>query len=257
MEKRYQFRGSLAEQPLAEILYKAHRYNVPGVVEASRGDVVKRIYLQADEVIFASSSDMRESLGYYLLQSGQLSREDFRRTMRLRRDSETRYGHVLIEHELISPADLRRAIQLQTAKVLWELFSWSEGEVTFSIGKFDPPSHSRIHFPVSLAIKEGVKRSGDARLFVSRIGERTTVLEPSYSTETLITASLEDAEYELLRRVDGNTSLVDLCRTGTFDAPTNGKLLYAFHVLQLVRRVGADQPKTSGAFKMRYSASDS
>jgi hypothetical protein len=269
VEKRYQFRGSLSEQPLAEILFKAHQYSVPGVVEAMRDDVVKRLYLQSDEVIFASSSDLKESLGYFLLQSGQLSREDFRRTMRDRRDSEQRYGHLIIEQGLLSPAALRRAIQLQTADVLWELFSWTEGEVTFSIGTFEPPSHSRIHIPVRLAIKEGIKRAGDARRYLARVGNKETRLQAEYDTEDLIVASLEEDEYGFLQMIRPSQTLVDLCRAGPFDAPTNGKLLYAFQVLQLIREVAAppepeestepaERPAPStGAFKMRYTASTS
>lgn len=255
MEKRYQFRGSLAEQPLAEILFKAHQYNVPGVVEAMHADVVKRLYLHADEVVFASSSDIKESLGYHLLQTDQLSREDFRLTMRDRRDSEERYGHLVIERGLISPAALRRAIQLQTADVLWQLFTWTEGDVTFSIGSFDPPSDSRIHIPVRLAIKEGIKRSGDARRFLSRIGGKETRLEAEYSVEDLIVSSLEDDEYSFLKMVRPAHTLVDLCRMGPFDAPTNAKLLYAFWVLQLVRQAEPRTKTTSGSFRMRYSAS--
>lgn len=255
MEKRYQFRGSLAEQTLAEILFKAHQYNVPGVVEAMREDAVKRLYLQADEVVFASSSDIKESLGYHLLQTNQLSREDFRRTMRDRRDSEQRYGHLVIEQGLVSPAALRRAIQLQTAEVLWELFSWTDGDVTFSIGSFDPPSDSRIHIPVRLAIKEGIKRSGDAKRFLARIGGKETRLQAEYSIEDLIVTSLEDDEYSFLKMVRPAHTLVELCRTGPFDAATNAKLLYAFWVLQLVTKAEAPSAPISGSFRMRYSAS--
>ncbi|REJ75768.1 MAG: DUF4388 domain-containing protein [Acidobacteria bacterium] len=260
MEKRYQFRGSLGEQPLAEILFKAHQYSVPGVIEALRDDVVKRLYLQSDEVIFASSSDLEESLGHFLLKSNQLSKEDFRRTMRDRRDSDQRYGNLIIDEGLLSPAALRRAIQLQTAEVLWELFSWTEGEVTFSIGTFEPPSQSRIHIPVRLAIKEGVKRAGDAKRYLARVGTKDTRLEADYEIEDLIVASLEDDEFALLRMVDPRHSLVELCRSGPFDAPTNGKLLYAFKVLQLIRPLGSrseepeDPRALSGGFKMRYTA---
>ena len=39
--------ADLAEEPLPEILRTIHHYRVPGVVTATSGDVVKKIYLMA------------------------------------------------------------------------------------------------------------------------------------------------------------------------------------------------------------------
>ena len=251
-DKRYQYRGSLEDQPLAEMLFVIHQYGVPGVVEAIRGETVKRVYLRHGHIVFASSSEIKESLGYFLLASGMISREDFRSTMRERRESDRRYGSLMVERGLLSPADLHRSIRRQTAEVLWNLFSWDDGEVTFSIGDFDLPSPTAIHVPVGQAIKEGVKRVKHARGLLSRIGAKDTVLKAHYGLEAAVEAALEHHEFSLLKMVDGEKTLYELCAEGPFDAVTNGKMLYVFHVLQIIRSV--EKESNSGAIKVKLKS---
>ncbi len=235
VERRYQFRGDLAERALPEMLYAIYHYRVPGVIQAIRDDVVKRVYLRDGYVIHASSSDIQDSLGCYLLSAGMISRHDFKVTMRERRTSESRYGTMLVERGLLSPAELYHAIRLQTEEVVWSLFSWEEGQITFSIGEFEP-STVPIQIPMRQVIKEGVKRVPNAKRLVARLGTKETILEASYEMDDLIEAALHGQEYELLRLVDGKRTLLQLCTEGPFSTAENGRLIYAFFVLQFVRQ---------------------
>lgn len=253
VEGRHQFRGNLAEQPLAEILYKIYRHRVPGVIEAVRGDDVKRVFLRGGYVVGALSSDLSESLGHYLLNSGRISREDFRRTMRERRASGKRYGALLVEAGLLSPADLHAAVQEQMAEILWNLFSWTAGQITFNIGEFSDPVPVLTHIPLRQAIKEGVKRMPDARELLSRIGGKQTRLEICYELEDLVETCLDSEEYELISSVDQDKTLIDLCTGGPFDIRLNGLLLYSFWVLKLVRRIEGTAKPSSGSIKIRLS----
>lgn len=248
MEKRYQYRGDLAERALPEMLHTIYRYRVPGVMQAIRDDVVKRIYVKDGSVVYASSSDIQESLGCYLLNAGMLSRQDFKVTMRARRNSDTRYGTLLVERGLLSPAELYQAIRLQVEEIVWSLFTWEEGQVTFSIGEFQDPPGIPIQVPMRQVIKEGVKRVPKAKRLISRLGRKETILEASYTTDELIEVALQAKEYELLKLVDGEKPLVQLCTEGPFSTADNGKLLYAFFVLQFLKPVGAQE---SGSIKIR------
>lgn len=251
LNDRHQYRGDLEERPLAEILHTIYQYRVSGVVQVTRGDEVKRVYVRDGAVVYASSSDRRESLGHFLLRKGRISRQVFKTTMRQRRDSDERLGSLLVDQGLMSSAELQRAIRQQTIEILWNLFAWSAGAVTFTIGDFHEPSAVMIQVPMQEAIKEGALRMDNAAALLGRVGADTTILEPSYRTEDLIPAALRQNERELLQRVDGRRSIHQLCEEAPMGAVKAANLLYVFHVLGFVR-VG--ERGQSGSIKIQLKS---
>ncbi len=233
--KSFEYRGDLAEKGLPEILYTIDRFQVAGVIEAEKDGVVKSVHIKDGRVIHAASSDLNDSLGTFLRRRGKLSEERYSETMRIRGESERRYGEVLVEAGILSPLEVYDAIRQHLEAIVWSLFSWQEGAVIFSIGDFAPPNNRvRIELPMPQVILHGIKRAPNARALVSRLGKRETVFEPYWDHEILIEAGLEQAEYDLLQLVDGQRSLLEVCADGPFSAAENAKLMYGFYVLGLI-----------------------
>ena len=134
----------------------------------------------------------------------------------------------------MTPREVFAAIREQIEDVVWSLFYWSDGEVTFSIGEFRDADMIQIQLPVGRVIIEGIKRAPEAKPLLDRLGNKDTVLEPSFRPESLIELSLDRDEYALLRSVDGVRTLYELCSEGPLSPAENAKMLYAFHVLHLV-----------------------
>jgi hypothetical protein len=93
----------------------------------------------------------------------------------------------------------------------------------------------KIQIPMPQVILQGIKRAPNAKALVARLGRKETVFEPCYRIEDLIELSLDADEYRLLSLVDGRRSLFEVCTQGPHGAAENGKIMYAFQVLQLVR----------------------
>lgn len=239
MPTQFHYRGTLAETSLAEMLWTIYRHRVPGVVEVSHDDIVKRIYVTGGDVVHASSSDRSDRLGAYLYRQELLTRQQLSETMSQRADSDKRHGQLLIEEGILTPDDLYEAIRGQVESIVWSLFSWKQGDLTFSIGEQEDPLMIKIHLPMRQVIARGIKRCSDTKSLVTRLGKKTTVFLPVYETEDLIEIALGKDEYALLRLVDGQRHLFDICNEGPFGVSENARLLYAFRVLQLI------QPKTS------------
>lgn len=264
MENSFQYRGDLAQTALPEILYTIDRFQVPGVIEASREGVVKQAYIKEGNVVHATSSDRNDSLGAYLQRSGVITPETYLATMKERERTNKRHGVLLIEGGLLSPAEVYRAIRKQIEAIVWSLFYWHEGSVIFSIGEFHEPDSVRIQIPMRQVILQGIKRAPDAKALVARLGRRETLYEPCYRTEQLIELALDKDEYKLLSLVDGRRTLYDICTQGPHSAAENGKVLYAFQILQLVRCLTPaaspdPQPRreeragtSTGAIKIRF-----
>lgn len=243
----FQYRGDLSETALPEILYTIDRFQVPGVIEAHRDGVAKRVYIKEGNVVHASSSDRNDSLGEYLRLSGALSPETYAVTMRERAHSDKRYGVLLMEQRILSPAAVYSAIRKQIEAIVWSLFYWQDGSVVFSIGDFRDPDAVGIQLPMQQVILHGIKRAPNAKQLVARLGRRETVFEPCYEVEDLIEIAIDADEYGLLELVDGSRSLFEICTQGPHSPAENGKVLYAFQVLQLIRRARARESAERGA----------
>lgn len=264
VENSFQYRGDLSQTALPEILYTIDRFQVPGVIEASRDGVVKQVYIKEGNVVHATSTDRADSLGAYLQRSGVLSPDVFLETMRERERTQKRYGVLLIEKALLSPAEVYRAIRKQIEAIVWSLFYWQEGSVIYSIGEFRETDSVRIQLPMRQVILQGIKRAPDAKALVTRLGRKETVLEPCYKMEQLIELALDADEYKVLSLVDGKRSLFDVCTQGPHSASENAKVLYAFQILQLIRAAApapapsVNVPETprreesTGAIKIRF-----
>ena len=241
--QRFQFRGDLAETTLPEILFSIDRFQVPGIIEASHGEVVKKVYIKGGTVVHASSTDLDDSLGSFLLRHRRLTPEQYRTSMRERRNSSHRYGVLLIELGFLSPADVYEAIREQIEAIVWSLFAWREGVVTFAIGEYEPAGTVSIQLPMRQVILRGIRRAPDPRPLVARLGPKETVFEPCFHTESLIESALDAEVYELLRKVDGERSLYQICKDGPYAVAENAKLMYAFQVMKLIRKVTTAKPE--------------
>ena len=259
VESTFQYRGDLSQTALPEILNTIDRFQVPGVIEANRDGLVKKVFIKEGNVVHASSSDREDSLGNYLQRAGILTPEVFQETMAEREKTNKRYGHLLIEKGVLSPGEIYRAIRQQIEAIVWSLFYWQEGGVVFSIGEYREPDAIKIQLPMRQVILQGIKRAPNAKALVARLGRKETVFEPCYRVEDLIELALDADEYRLLHLVDGRRTLFEVCTQGPHGAAENGKALYAFQVLQLVRPAAVAAPDRerpreemgAGAIKIR------
>jgi hypothetical protein len=223
------------------MLCTIHRFQVAGVVEAEREGIVKRVHIKEGNVVHATSTDLNDSLGTHLLRAGKLDPEQYASTMREREKGERRYGAILIESGLLSPAEVYEAIREQVEGIVWSLFYWQDGRVTFSIGEPGGGGRVAVQLPMRQVVLQGIKRAPNARALVARLGRRDTVFESDFETELLIGLALDADEHRLLRMVDGRRSLYQICDQGPLSAADNAKLMYAFQVLRLIKKAAIQQ----------------
>ena len=256
MGNTFQYRETLEDTALSEMFSTIYRHKVPGLIEISRDDVVKRIYINEGNVIHATSTDRADRLGAHLYRTGKLTRKQLVETMRNREQSGKRHGQLLIEDGLLSPGELYEAIRSQMESIVWSVFSWQRGEVTFRIGEFNEPIMIKIHLPMRQVIVRGIKQVPDTKSLVQRLGRKNTVFGPSYTTEDLIDVALNSDEYRLLCLVDGKRRLYDVCTEGPFSVSENARLLYAYRILNLIEKIEGSSMAT-GSVMIRYKSDPS
>lgn len=257
MAKTFQYQEALEDTALPEMLSTIYRHRVPGLIEIARDDVVKRIYINEGNVVHATSNDRGDRLGPHLYRTGKLTRKQLVDTMRQREESGTRHGQLLIEEGLLSPGELYEAIRNQMEAIVWSVFSWQKGQVTFRIGELHEPIMIKIHLPMRQVIVRGIQKVPDAKALVAKLGRKNTVFKPAYGTEDLIEIALDHQEYQLLRLVDGKKRLYDICTSGPYSLSENARLLYAFRILNLIENADVDGGGSTGSVMIRYKTDGS
>jgi hypothetical protein len=240
MNSQFRYRGDLAETPLPRVLATIHRYRVPGVITAQRGTVVKKVFVDDGKVVFAASSDMEDALGAYLARRGLLTPEQRDESSRRIEETGRRQGEVLIEMGVLTPERMASAVLGQVSAILWSIFDWESGDVTFEVGRFRAEEKVQLDLPIDQAIRDGLLKAADPKSLVRRLGAAWTILE---RIEGASSGGLSGDEERYLSLVDGKTPFVDLCRKGPGDAATNARLLFLFFCLELIQRKSEPEAK--------------
>ncbi len=218
--------------PLAEVLVKIHRYRAPGRVDCKRGDEIKRIYLDHGQIVFATTNQLGESLGDKLLREGRITGHQYEESLIRARASGNRHGTTLVEMKVLSARDLFVAVHEQIEEIIWPIFGWDSGTVSFTAGRDKKQEFIKVDIPVPMAILRGVRHVAEARGLVARLGTKTTLFARANGhTEGLV---LSAEEQSLLDVVDGRKVLYELVNTPPLPPGDNARILYAFFALGLI-----------------------
>lgn len=237
-DSRFLFRGDLSVTTIPEVLQTVHHYKVPGVLSAIRDGIEKKVFIWNGDVIFCTSGDRADSLGDYLLAKGRITQEQFDKSVELLLSSggQRRHGAVLVSMGILTPKELFDIVSEQVRYVLFSIFEWERGTVTFQVGQYRTDELIQLHIPARRAILEGVKEIRDAKRLVTLLGPSWTVFDPSYTPQDMSELGLDINELRFLKLVDGVRTLRELITQGPGDASHNAKLVFAFHALKMITR---------------------
>jgi len=226
------FQTDLGSTPLPEILVTIHRYKAPGLLECVRGAETKEIFVDRGRIVFATSNQVRDSLGDKLLSLGKISQEQYDESVRRLVATGKRQGTILTEMRVLAPDDMIAAVREQIQVIIWSVFSWDSGNVTFTPGRDKHKEFVKVDIPIPGAVVQGVRQIPDAKALMVRLGRKTTVFtrtETSYEE-----LALDADEQRLLDSVDGTRTLYDLVNIPPLQQSMNARILYAFSALQMI-----------------------
>jgi two-component system OmpR family response regulator len=139
--------GSLAVTSLADVLQHLTDEQSTGTLALHQDNVVKAIFVQKGEIVFATSTLKADRLGEVLLRHGVISKSAHRATTKVMQESGKREGETLVEMGILAPKALFEGLKLQVEEIIVSAFLWDRGHYRFIEGPL--PAHV-IPLPVHL-----------------------------------------------------------------------------------------------------------
>jgi len=229
------FKGRLAELPLPEILQHLRLAKMTGILSLVAGGARKAVYIIEGRVVFASSNLPNDRLGEILIREGKITVEDYEASIKTISKGK-RQGRVLVEMGALSPKDLWEGVQFQVREIVYSIFQWDDGLFHFEKSSLPEKERITVNLDIMDLILAGLRRSDANGPLQSRYPEVGLVLESVPEEER--TAALESYEAHVLSLLDGERSVLEICRESEIGDNETLKVAYALLATGLARVKG-------------------
>jgi len=239
MQARFEYQGTLKDTRLPDILATIYHYRVPGVLTFKKDTAEKRVFINEGEVIFAASNVAQERLGLFFLRAGKITPQQYAETGRLIVETGKRHGTILVEQQLITPEELEIAVKAQVKHIVFSLFNWRRGEVTFLVGRFREDEVIKTSLRTADLIMDGVKQTYRKACVLETLGSGDVVLSLAKDFgNALRPLSLSKEEMALLRLVDGERPVKLICDRSQLRQIDTCKFFCGLLLLKVVHKRG-------------------
>ena len=146
-----------------------------------------------------------------------------------------RQGKVLVEMGALSPKDLWEGVQFQVKEIVYTVFQWDEGQFHFEESSLPEKERITVDLDIQDLILAGLRRVDAGGRLQSRYPETDSVLERAVPD---VPSPLEPYETHVLRLIDGERSVLDICRESEIGDNETMKVLYALVATGVARVKG-------------------
>ncbi|MBI5103122.1 MAG: DnaJ domain-containing protein, partial [Nitrospirae bacterium] len=236
-------RGLTKHFQFADILTGLQRGQKTGVLLFESGNIVKKIYIDNGDMVFAASNQDDDRLGDILLRDGIINHEQYAHSVSEMIKTGQRQGMVLVRLGCLDPQGLVRAVQSQVEEIIKSLFLFQTG--SFSWEERPLPVDEVIKLKLSAAnlIYCGIKGITDPDSITGELASLEQI--PSFSSDPLDLFQdlrLDDAGRKMVSRIDGRTSIQNIISITGLDIFEALKTIYALFNTRMIEL--RDEEKT-------------
>src|SRR4029077_369113 len=216
-------KGQISDLPVPDVLQHLRKIEATGVLTLVSGGARKAVYYKDGRVVFGGSNLPNDRLGEILLREGKITVEDYEASIRAITKGK-RQGKVLVEMGALSPKDLWEGVQFQLKEIVYTVFQWDEGQFLFEESSLPEKERITVDLDIQDLILAGLRRVDAGGRVQARFPEGDAVLERA---STDVPAALEPYEVHVLKLIDAERSVLDICRESEIGDNETLKTLYA------------------------------
>jgi hypothetical protein len=145
-------------------------------------------------------------------------------------------GVILVDLKALDPDDLMSAVESQVKDLLHDLCSWNHGEYQLVVSSIDRDAIPTLNLSTENIILEGIRRTRSWSRVVKGIGSIEAVPVPAGSSAMLYKLDLTEEEQEVLARVNGQSTIEQICQVSYLSNFETCRILWALQVVGAIRR---------------------
>lgn len=232
--------GNLKTVSFPDILQLLATGKKTGTLECKTSTRQKEVSFKDGNIIFASSVNSSEDLlGNMLLKKGKISKTDLERAITLHKQTGRQLGTTLIDMNLFSKEEIAECLKLQIEEIVYNLFSWKEGDFIFHEGAVPKNTQFLIELNTMNVIMEGTRRIDEWMEIQKVLPEDNALLNiiksPKVNRDE-VTLSLD--EFKMLALINGERTLPDLINLSSMGEFVSCRAVYRLVTGKLVEVVG-------------------
>lgn len=219
-----------------------------GILAVTMGSRQKEIAFRDGNIVYASSAHSQEDLlGNLLLKRGKINKKDLERAIALHKQSGRALGATLVDMQLFDKNEVSQCLRMQIEEIVYNLFSWSEGEFSFTDGAKPENASLLVNLTTMNVVMEGTRRI-DEWLEIQKVLPPNNImlrisLAPKSNPEE-ITLSLD--EFKVLSVINSHRTLPELIEASPIGEFPTCRALFKLIVAGLVMGAGQAQEDKIG-----------
>lgn len=204
--------GNLNTVSFPDLLQLISSSKKTGMLTLMRQTQRKEIYFREGNIVYATSSNTAEELlGNLLLRLGKLSEVELEEVLKVHRATSRKIGATIVEKGFLKKEELIDCLKLQIEEIVYNLFSWKEGDFTFQEGKEPEEEQITTDLNTINVIMEGTRKI-DEMVEMQKILPKDDVAlsinpNPKIKSDSL---HLSFDELKILLMVDGERTYADM-----------------------------------------------
>ena len=220
-----------------------------GILEVRTATRQKEVAFRNGNIIFASSVNSTEDLlGNMLLRRGKITKTDLERAIALHKQTGRQLGTTLIDMHLFDKEEIAECLKLQIEEIVYNLFSWQEGDFVFHEGVAPKNAPFLIELNTMNVVMEGTRRIDEWMEIQKVLPPDDVLLSLAKSPKAVqeeITISID--EFRVMALINGERTLPDLINVSPMGEFVTCRSVYRLIVNNLIEVVGKreakDEPK--------------
>lgn len=216
--------GTLKVFSLTDIFQMLGLQRKTGVLIVEGEDDTVTISFLGGQVVAAESAVRRleNRLGNLLIRAGYVTQEQLDHVLEVQKETQQRMGFLLVRERLVEPQELREALRLQIARIVYTAFRWPDGRFRFSQeGMVDYDADHMAPVSTDTILMEAAQMVDEWPLFEKKVGSISETYRRAPGVEGLKlvvgeknppegTLSVSRSEAETWRWIDGKRSVGDI-----------------------------------------------
>lgn len=165
---KIQMAGSLGEIAVVDLLSFFNMFRKSGLLYFSFSGGDKGLYFQNGEIVHAVTTFAEEEIGAILYGLGKFD-YDVLKIARQHAGKGSPLGDVLVEQGVISAQDLWMATRSQVETIIYNIFTFDQGQFLFVVQPVDEKQVVRLSMNTQNLIMEGLRRIDEQAVYMQKV----------------------------------------------------------------------------------------